>query len=106
MGFQQTDKSGSFSLNQIPGGQYKLMVNPYGPENDSPYPPMYYPSAERLSDAQVFEIPDGQHIHHADFILPRLSQKKMEVRVSWPDGHVIDGAWVYVGYETQRASDH
>lgn len=99
MGFQQADKSGSFSLSQIPSGQYKLMVNPYGPDKDSPYPPMYYPSADRLSDARVFEMADGQHIHHADFVLPRLAQKKMEVRVTWPDGRVIDGAWVYVAYE-------
>ncbi len=99
MGFQQTDKSGSFTLTQIPGGEYKLMVNPYGPDKDSSYPPMYYPSADRLSGAQVFDIPDGQHIHHANFVLPRLSRKELEVRVTWPDGHVIDGAWVYVGYE-------
>ena len=102
MGFQQTDKSGSFTLPQIPGGQYKLMVNPYGPDNDSPYPPLYYPSAGRLSDAQVLGIPDGQHIHDADFVLPRLSQKKIEVRVARPDGHVIDGAWVYVAYENTK----
>jgi hypothetical protein len=103
MGSQQTDKSGSFSLTQIPRGQYKLMVNPYGPDKESPYPPMYYPSADRLSDAQIFEIADGQQLHHVDFILPRLAQKKTEVHVTWPDGHgVIDGAWVYVAYENTK----
>ena len=99
---QQTDKNGSFSITLIPRGQYKLMVNPFGPDKDSPYPPMYYPSADHLSDAQVFEIGDGQHVQYAQFVLPRLAQKKMEVRVTWPDGHAIDGAWVFVAYENTK----
>ena len=102
MDFQQTDKSGSFSLSLIPRGQYKVMVNPYGPDQNSPYPPMYYPSADRLSDAQVFELAEGQHVKHADFVLPRLAQKKMEVRVTWPDGHAIESAWVFVAYENTK----
>jgi hypothetical protein len=102
MGFARTDPSGSFHLSQIPSGQYKLMVNPFGPEKDSPYRPTYYRSSDRLSDAYIFEIADGQHISHADFVLPGLAQKKMEVRVTWPDGRVIDGAWIYVAYENTK----
>jgi hypothetical protein len=26
----------------------------------------------------------------------------MEVRVTWPDGRLVDGAWVYVAYENTR----
>jgi hypothetical protein len=106
-GLQRTDASGHFRIGEIPFGRYKLVVNPWGPQEDSPYPPVYYPSAERLSDAQVFEIADGQHISDANFVLPRLAQKqkKMEARVTWPDGHVIDGAWVFVAYDHTKGFD-
>lgn len=63
---------------------------------------MYYSFAYRVSDAQVFEIANGQHVNRMDFVLPRLAEKKMEVRVAWPDGRVVDGAWVYVAYENTR----
>jgi hypothetical protein len=102
MGFQQSDKTGAFELIRIPKGKYKLVVNPYGPDKDYPYPPMYYSFAYRLNDAEVFEIANGQHVNRMDFVLPRLAEKKMEVRVTWPDGRLIDGAWVYVAYENTR----
>jgi hypothetical protein len=101
-GFQQADKNGSFRLSRIPRGRYKVMVNSYGPDAEFPYPPMYYPSAEHLNDAKVFEIAGGEHVDHADFVLPRLAQRKTEVQVTWPDGHVADGAWVFVAYENTK----
>jgi hypothetical protein len=98
-GLQQTDASGHFRLSEIPRGRYKLMVNPWGPQEDSQYPPVYYHSAKTFSDAQIIELSDGQHIRSADFVLPRLQERKAQVRVTWPNGKAIDGAWVYVGYE-------
>lgn len=103
--FQQTDKSGTFRLRRIPRGQYKLMVNPYGPDKDSPYPPVYYRSAGRFADAQVFEVGEGQHIKDVDFVVPILAEKKIGVRVTWPDGHAVDGAWIYVAYEHTKGFD-
>jgi hypothetical protein len=105
MGFQETHTSGTFHLARVPQGDYKLMVNPLGPNKDSPYPPMYYRSAARLPDAQVLKVGEGQHIKDADFVLPILTQKKMEVRVTWPDGRPVDGAWIYVAYEHTRGFD-
>jgi hypothetical protein len=101
-GFQRTDSSGHFRISEIPRGRYKLMVNPWGPQEDSQYPPVYYPSAKTFGDAQIIELSDGQHIRNADFVLPRLQERKMQVRVTWPDGKAIDGAWVYVAYENTK----
>ena len=101
-GFQQTDANGHFRISEIPHGRYKLMVNPWGPQKGSEYPPVYYPSARTFSDAQVIELSDGQHIRNVDFVLPRLEERKMQVRVTWPNGKVIDGAWVYVAYDNTK----
>lgn len=102
-GFQQTDANGHFRISEIPHGCYKLMVNPWGPQKGSEYPPVYYPSATTFSDAQIIELSDGQHLRSADFVVPRLQERKMQVRVTWPSGKAIDGAWVYVAYENTRA---
>jgi len=101
-GLQRTDASGHFRISEIPRGRYKLLVNPWGPQEDSRYPSVYYPSAKTFGDAQIIDLSDGQHIQHADFVLPRLQERKMQVRVTWPDGKAIDGAWVYVAYENTK----
>jgi len=102
-GFQQTDANGHFRISEIPNGRYKLMVNPWGPQKGSEYAPVYYPSATTFSEAQIIELSDGEHVRSADFVVPRLQERKMQVRVTWPNGKAIDGAWVYVAYENTRA---
>lgn len=94
-GLQWTDASGHYRISEIPRGRYKLVVNPWGP-------PLYYPSAKTFSDGQIIELSDGQHIRDADFVLPSLQQRKVQVRVTWPNGKSIDGAWVYVAYENTK----
>ena len=102
-GFQQTDANGHFRISEIPHGRYKLMVNPWGPQTGSEYPPVYYRSARTFSNAQVIELSDGQHIRSADFVVSKLEERTMQVRVTWPNGKAIAGAWVYVAYENTRA---
>ena len=95
-GLQWTDPSGHYLISRIPRGCYKLMVNPWGPQ------PVYYASAKTLRDGERIELSDGQHIRNANFVLQKLEERKMKVRVTWPDGKAIDGAWVFVGYENTR----
>jgi hypothetical protein len=101
-GLQRTEATVHFRIAEIPRGRYKLMVNPWGPQQDSQYPPVYYPSATNFSDAQIIDLSDGQHVGNTDFVVPRLQERKMQVRVTWPNGKAIDGAWVYVAYENTR----
>lgn len=101
-GLQRTDASGHFRIAKIPRGRYKLMVNPWGPQEDSQYPPLYYPSATTFNKAQTIELSNGQHVRNADFLVPRLQERKMQVRVTWPNGRTIEGAWVYVAYENTK----
>jgi len=71
-----SDKSGAFHLARVPQGDYKLMMNPFGSNKDSPYPPMYYRLAARLPDAQVLKVGEGQHIQDADFFLPPWRKRR------------------------------
>jgi hypothetical protein len=95
-GLQWTDPSGHYRISGIPRGCYKLMVNPWGPQ------PVYYASAKTLRDGERIELSDGQHIRNANFVLQKLEERKMQVRVTWADGKAIDDAWVFVGYENTR----
>ena len=97
-----SDKAGFFRIGEIPPGRYILMLNPYGPSEGSPYAPQYYPSAVRPEDAHIFEIAEGQHIKNIDCVLSHLAEKKVQVRVTWPNGQPVKGARIYVAYERTR----
>jgi hypothetical protein len=75
------------------------MVNPFGPYRDSPFAPIYYPAAVSPENARVLEIkPEASQVN-ADFIVHRLEERKLSVRVAWPNGQTIDDASVLVAYE-------
>jgi hypothetical protein len=101
--FPDTDKHGSFRIEKIPPGTYKLTINPYGPSDDFPYAPVYYPSGRRSEDAGVVEITTGQRVKKIDFVVSRLSERNLQVRVVRHDGKAAEGAWVYVAYEHTSA---
>jgi hypothetical protein len=101
--FQRNDKNGSYRIGKIYPGRYILTINPFGPSEDSPYAPLSYPSAIRAEDARVLDIAVGQHTKNLDFIVSRLPERKLQVRVTWPDGRPVAGASVYVAYEHTKA---
>jgi hypothetical protein len=97
--FFESDKNGFFRIEKIPPGSYKFTINPYGPSDDWPYAPVYYPSERQSADAGVLEVAAGQHVKIGDFVLNPLPGRKLRARVTWPDGKAAEGAWVYVAYE-------
>lgn len=101
--FLRNDKSGPYRIDKIPPGRYILTINPYGPSEDSPYAALYYPSAMRAEDAQVLDMAAGQHIKNLDFSVSPLPERKLRVRVTWPNGRPAGGAWVYIAYEHTKA---
>jgi len=100
---RRNDKSGSYRIDKIPPGRYILAVNPYGPSEDSPYTRLYYPSATRAQDARLLDIAPGHHVKNLDFIVSPLPERKLQVRVTWPDGRPVARAWVYIVYEHTNA---
>jgi Carboxypeptidase regulatory-like domain len=101
--FLDSDKNGSFRIEKIPPGSYKLTINPNGPSDQSPYAPVYYPSGKRSEDAGVLDVAAGQYVKDLTFVLRALPERTVQARVTWPDGKAADGAWVYVAYEHTSA---
>jgi hypothetical protein len=54
--FEQNKPDGSFQINQIPPGRYKVLINPSGPFDEWPFDIQYYPSTPRAAEARVFEV--------------------------------------------------
>jgi hypothetical protein len=101
--FSDSDKNGIFRIERVPPGTYKLTINPYGPSDDSPYAPIYYPSAARRDDAGTLQVVAGQPIEHLDFVVNALPKRTLEVRATWPGGKPAEGAWVFIAYEDTLA---
>lgn len=99
-----TGKDGTFRAAKLPtGSRYVLLLNSFGPHQDSPYATVYYPSALRPEDARILEIkPEDPHIRNLQFVVTRLPERTLHVRTAWPNGQPVGGAWVHVAYEHTR----
>jgi hypothetical protein len=93
--------NGAFQFGGLPtGGRYLLQLNPYGPSEYSPYPPVYYPAAARREEAKVLEITGTeQHLKNLNFTVKPLVKRTVRVRVIWPNGQPIDDAIFCKAYE-------
>ncbi len=97
--FQPNKSDGFYQISQIPPGRYRVLINPSGPYDGSPFGIQYYPSTLRPAEARVFEVAEGQQIKGVDFRAPRLPQRSVEVQVHWPGGRRVAGAFVCLAYE-------
>jgi hypothetical protein len=91
--------NGSFRINRIPPGQYTLVVNPFGPQHESPYASLYYPSATQPQDAGVFELAQGQHLKNMNYSVRRLDERKLRIRFTTADGKPVKDPWFWVIYD-------
>jgi hypothetical protein len=98
---------GAFRCENLPtGGRYLVLMNRFGPSIQSPYPLMYYPSARRPEDAQVFEVKGAEGNRHVDFHVVRLQERKLSVRATWPDGRpLVDGSITVVNVQPKAYDD-
>jgi len=93
-------RDGSFRFPHLPtGGRYVLLINSFGPWEDSPYSRMYYPAAKRREDARVFEIGGSRQFRDLHVVVTRQARRALQVRVKWPNGHPADDTWVHFAYE-------
>ncbi len=95
----KTSANGGFEFAQVPPGRYTLIVNPFGPDPESPYAPLYYPSAHRPQDAKVFDVAKGQHLKNLAATLPRLAERKLPIRIRTLDGQPVKDPWLFIIYE-------
>jgi hypothetical protein len=100
---RQNEANGRFHISGLAPGRYKLTINPYGPSDESPFATAYYPVGNHPEDARDLEIGEGEHIKNVDLAVSPLQGRKLEVRVTWPDGRPAEGAWTYAAYQNTLA---
>ena len=100
--FLQTNPDGFYQVKKTPPGRYIVMVNPDGPYDEWPYDVQYYRSALRAQDAQALELAAGQQIKGIDFTVPRLTERTVRVRVTWPNGNAAPDTHVCVLYDNTK----
>lgn len=93
-----TDKNGVFTFYNVPAGSYTLSVNyVLTPDEDAPFPTVFYPKAKDRADAQIIKVGLGQKIRGLVFRLPpRLAAKNVFGKVGWSDGTPVADAEVYL----------
>lgn len=104
----KTNDDGTFLFAGLPmGGRYLLRMNPYGPQEYSPYAPLYYPSAERREEGEVLEINEKErHVQNLNFKVTPLVERTLRIRVAWPNGGQIGEEFFCIVYEEGREYTH
>lgn len=92
-----TDEKGRFKF-ELPPGTYLLGVNLEAPPSPAvPFPATYYPSALHEPAAKSVSVADRQKIGGLTIRIPeRLRERKIPVRVTWPDGRPVADANVWL----------
>lgn len=91
-----TKEDGAFALNEIPPGDYVIMVNKDGKMTSSePFGTFYYPTALKREEATVFNINLGDIFEKLE-IYPPIVLKTITVEGVWlySDGKPVADQWV------------
>ncbi len=89
-------EDGEFEFKGIPPGKYYISLN-YAdrPDDDSPYPTVFYPSVADRAKAEIFEVKLGTKIKDLVFKMPgKLSKRTLTGSVVWKNGKPAAGAEV------------
>ena len=92
--FVVLDENGSFDFRSIAPGTYYLGVRlSPGPSEEHRYPRTFYPGTPLLENAVSIVVVEGAVTKGLDFQLPpKLSERKVEGIVVFPDGKPVPGA--------------
>ena len=75
-------------------GDYWIALDPFGPNNQEPYPPFFYPSGDNAS-AKLIHLDATGNIDHIDLVLsPALHPVSLHVHAVNPDGSPVVKAHV------------
>jgi hypothetical protein len=97
-GYLLVEDDGTFTIDHIPAGKYTLSVNyTFFPNEESPFPTVFYPNSPERAGAKVFEIGLGKSIGGIVFRLPpRLSEKTIRGTITFEDGKPAANVDVYL----------
>jgi len=100
-----TDERGFYSFNQIPPGEYVIVVNYEGQPGlyDPRFPRTYHPGTGDRSQARIFSVAEGQAVEATNFRLPpQLVERTIEGIVELPDGSPAIGVRVGLEFTERR----
>jgi hypothetical protein len=89
-----TDKEGHYELKAIAPGRYLLGLNlSTAPGERAPYPRTYYPGVGSAAEATPVTVGEEEGPPSYDLqLLPRYTDRHVEVFVTWPDGRPVGDA--------------
>jgi hypothetical protein len=95
--YEWTDDKGRFKIG-VPPGTYVLGLNLESPPSAAfPFPPTYYPGTSDVRRAEKLSVSDRQSLNGLVIrISGRLRQRKVPVKVTWPDGKPVGDANVWL----------
>lgn len=76
--FDCTDEQGRYKLDEIPPGEYIIVVNYHGKiSSDEPFPTAYYPGVFEKEKATILAITDGTHLEDYDIHIPSQEARRV-----------------------------
>ena len=100
----ETDEKGAFKI-AVPPGVYTVAANVvFPPSAQQPYPRTWAPGTIEQVGAGRFSVADGRRVA-ADIRIPiRLAERKLRVRVTWPDGTPVPRANAWLAEQSDPLS--
>lgn len=75
--FDCTDKQGRYELDEIPPGEYLIVVNSEGKISSSePFPTAYYPGVFEKNKATILAITEGSNLEDYDIHIPSQEKRR------------------------------
>lgn len=92
---QRTDANGKYDFSKVQPGDYWVALYYWGPNNDEPHAPVFYPSGSDPSSAKLIHLDPSASIENIDLVaIPALHPISLHVHVVNPDGTPVIGAHV------------
>ena len=82
-----TDVNGTYQFENIAPGAYDVVVSPFGPRPESPYPSAYRGGANRPEDVEPIVLDTRSKVDNVDIVVgDRLPMRRVRVKALWEDG--------------------
>ena len=90
-----TENGGAFEIDEIPPGDYILILNDDGEvSGDEPFTTFYYPNVSKREEATVFHIGAGDFVEDLQVFVPKMVETvTVEGVFLYSDGKPVVGEW-------------